>query len=133
MRHSIAIKFPVEINEDGMSYIVDSRIRGTAYGKKATVVRKLRPVIEAAVDEALEARENADTVGVVSCADGHVLVVRFRHGGWGYDMFGPERRACSCHSSKSFEETFQDALDHADQGFGGVVFAARGYQESFTP
>lgn len=42
------------------------------------------------------------------------FVVSYRHGGWGYDIAGPDRRTSSCATGDTFAECCAAAKSHAD-------------------
>lgn len=58
--------------------------------------------------------------------DGHAFLVQWRHGAWGYEIYGPGRKR---HSSTWGQDSFDDALkaarEHADGAFGGVTWECR--------
>ena len=61
---------------------------------------------------------------VIGCANGTVLIVRWSHDSWGYDINGAGRKYSSSASStnKTFEQECAAARAHAENSYGGIVW-----------
>jgi len=122
MKASITIKFPVELDVDGhgYSYVSHESIDGISCYACGPLVakRKLRGALVEHIDQAL-ARDRARTT-MIFCKDGTILVVRFIHGSWGYQIVSSDRLGGSSSSNHDEFETIEYAVKHAEI-FGGVV------------
>lgn len=60
---------------------------------------------------------------IIGTGSGDVLIVSYRGGKWSYDICGSGRPFGSvCITQADYRGTIEQAVDHANQSYGGVVY-----------
>ena len=117
---TIMVPFTVLDGDNGAKFIGHDHLHGMCYGKSA--VKKLREIAIASVESALEDKANYRNRMIATKA-GEVFFVRFSHGAWGYDIYGPDRHgASSCIMGGDFDAVLASARKHAESAFGGIAW-----------
>lgn len=126
MDAKVTVSFPIFIEHTSNGghgfFSFDCPLSGMEYGSDNQIKTKLRARAEMQVAEALRAVGNQRS-RIIGCTDGTILLVRFRHDAWGYEIAGPGRNyAGACIGGKDFEDVLEAARRHAEGSYGGVAW-----------
>ena len=96
-------------------------ISGYVYGSNGTAKAKLRATLTEQIEEGLRSAKNCQGLAI-GCADGSVMIVRYKLGTWSYFIAGPDRKyAGSSCGAQTYEATIVDARKHAGAN-GGILW-----------
>lgn len=124
----VSLRFPIVYtdNEDGFAYVDITGHDGlscyTTNVRKARAV--LRDQLKAKVKLALT-HFSSWKQRVIYTKSGNVLIVKHMPYGWGYGIYGPNRKGGCWISYDSFDEALKGAESHAEQ-FGGIAWINNG-------
>lgn len=130
-RQRLTLAFPMEVrgprycdanNEHFAATEVDGRrLLAIGYTDKQAVARLKQEATELLV-AGIDARDKGQTL--IGCGDGTVILVNFRHGNWGFALFGGSvggRRGGTV-GMQSESEAIDSARRQANEVLGGILW-----------